>query len=94
MLEICVYMCVYILLWWFSDKESTCQCRSWVFNPWVTKIPWSRKWQTTQGFLAGKFRGQRNLVSNSPWGWKRVRHDLTTKQQECVCIKVYVYVNI
>ena len=35
------------LLWWFSDKESTCQCRRHAFNPWVGKIPWSRKWQPT-----------------------------------------------
>ena len=34
-----------------SDKESTCQCRRCKrcrFNPWVGKIPWSRKWQTLQ----------------------------------------------
>ena len=32
---------------WFSGKESTCQCRRCrrrVFNPWVRKIPWRRKW--------------------------------------------------
>jgi len=25
------------------------------FDPWVAKIPWSRKWQPTPVFLAGKF---------------------------------------
>ena len=27
------------LLWWFSAKESTCQCRRHEFDPWVRKIP-------------------------------------------------------
>ena len=34
-------------------KESACQCRSCKtrgFNPWVGKIPWSRKWQPTPVF--------------------------------------------
>ena len=33
------------LPWWLSGKESTCQCRRPVFDPWVQKIPWRRKWQ-------------------------------------------------
>ena len=40
------------------------------FNPWVEKIPWSRKWQSIPVFLPGKFHGQRNLVCYSPWGRK------------------------
>ena len=35
--------------------------------PWVGKIPWRRKCQSTPVFLPGKFRGQRNLVGYSPW---------------------------
>ena len=31
------------------------------FDPWVRKIPWSRKWQPTSVFLPGKFHGQRSL---------------------------------
>ena len=31
-------------------------------DPWVKKIPWSRKWQVTPVFLPGKFHGQRGLV--------------------------------
>ena len=30
--------------------------------------PWSRKWQPTPVFLAGKSHGQRSLVGYSPWG--------------------------
>ena len=32
-------------------------------------------------FLSQKSHGQRSLVGHSPWGDKRVRHDLATKQQ-------------
>ena len=32
------------------DKESACQCQRHGFDPWVTKIPWSRKWQPTSVF--------------------------------------------
>ena len=39
-----------------------------------------RKWQHTPLFLPGKFHGQRSLVGYSPWGHRRVRHDLATKQ--------------
>ena len=40
------------------------------FDPWVGKIPWSRKWQLTPVFLPGKFHGQRNLVGYSTWARK------------------------
>ena len=40
------------------------------FNPWVKKIPWSRKWQPFPVFLSGKFQGQRSLAGYSPWGHK------------------------
>ena len=39
------------------------------FDPWVKKIPWSRKWQTTPIFLPGKFHRQRR-VGYSPWSHK------------------------
>jgi len=44
---------------------------TWVgFDPWVGKIPWRRKWQSTPVFLPGKSHGQRNLVGYSPWHHK------------------------
>ena len=67
---------------WFSDEESTCQCRRCRFDPKVGKILWRRKWQLTPVLLPGKFHGQRSLVGYSPWGCKRVRHSLETKQQQ------------
>ena len=55
-------------------KNPTYQCRRhkrcW-FDPWVRKILWRRKWQTTPEFWPGKFRGHRSLASSySPWGYK------------------------
>ena len=40
------------------------------FDPWVGKIPWRRKWQSTPGLVPGKSHGQRSLVGYSPWGRK------------------------
>ena len=57
---------------WGSGKESTRQCRSFRFNPWVWKSPWKRKWQTTPVFLPGKSHGQRSLVGYGPWGHKEL----------------------
>ena len=37
-------------------------------DPWVGKIPWSRKWQPAPVFLPGEFRGKRSLAGYSPWG--------------------------
>ena len=50
------------------------------FDAWVGKIPWRRKWKPTPVFLPGKSHGQRSLVGYSPWGPKKVRQDLATKQ--------------
>ena len=50
-----------------SSEESVWQCRRLKrrgFNPWLRKIPWSRKWQPTPVFLPGKFHGQKSF-----WGY-------------------------
>ena len=47
-------------------------------------IPWRRKWQLTPVYLPGESHGQRSLAGYSPWGPKRVRHDLVTKQQQLI----------
>ena len=52
-----------------------------MFDPWVRKIPWGRKWQPTPVFLPGKSHGQRSLAGYNLWGHKRVRYNLATKQQ-------------
>ena len=48
-------------------------------DPWIGRISWRRKWPPTLIFSPGKSYGQRNLMGYSPWGCKRVRHDLATK---------------
>ena len=68
---------------WRSGKEFTCQCRRHKrhrFNPWVGKIPWSRKWQPASVFLPGKFHGQRSLAGCGPWGHKESH----TTEHTCV----------
>ena len=49
---------------WHSGKEHK-RCE---FDPWIRKIPWRRKGQSTPVFLPGEFHGQRILVGYSPWG--------------------------
>ena len=58
-------------------KESACQCKRPGFNPWVGKIPWRRKWQSTPILLPGKSHGQRSLVGYSPRGRKEL--DMTER---------------
>ena len=61
-------------------------------------IPWLGR-SVEKGILThsstGKFRGQRSLEGYSPWGYKGVRHDLMTKQQQTkhayICVYVYIY---
>ena len=38
------------------------QCGRPGFDPWVGKIPWRRKWQSTLGLLPGKSHGEKSLV--------------------------------
>ena len=50
---------------WSSGKEFACQCRRRKrhgFEPWVGKIPWRRKWESSPVFLPGKFHGHRSLA--------------------------------
>ena len=52
-----------------NAKELACQCgrhKRCVFNPWVRKIPWRRKWQPTSVFLSGESHGWRSLAGYSP----------------------------
>ena len=74
------------LPWWLSGKESTCNagdtCRRHGFDSWVGKILRRRKWQTIPVFLPGKSHGQGSLVGYSPWGGRRVKCDLATRQQQ------------
>ena len=41
-----------------------------MFDPWVRKVLWSRKWHPAPIFLPGDSHGQRSLVGYRPWGHK------------------------
>ena len=66
-----------VLSWGFpggaSGEEPACQCRSCQrrgFDPWVGKIPWRRKWQSTPVFLPGKSHRQEEPGRPQRWGHK------------------------
>ena len=62
---------------WLSGKESTCQCRRCKrcgFDPWVGKIPWSRKWQPAPVFLPGNFQ------EGESWWIIRVHNSLSPQR--------------
>ena len=48
-----------------------------------------RKWDLTPVFLPWKSPGQRTLAGYSSCGHKRVQHDLVTKNNNNICIKMY-----
>ena len=50
-----------------AGKESACNSKRPGFNPWVGKIPWSRKRLPTPVFWPGEFHGL-----YSPWGCKEL----------------------
>ena len=77
-----MYVCVYIYMGFLGGSVVKSLPAKAGFYPWVGKISWRRKWQPTPVFFPGKSHGQRRLVCYSPWGHKRVGHDLGTKQQQ------------
>ena len=56
-------------------KETQFQSLGW-------EDPIEEEMQPTPVFLPAKSHWQRSLVGYSPWGHKRVGHDLVTKQQQ------------
>ena len=50
--------------------------------PALRRVPWRRKWQPTPVFLPRKSHGQRSLAGYSPWGYKIIRYNLATKQEQ------------
>ena len=75
-------------------KNSACQCRRHKrsgFDPWVGKIPSTRKWQPTSVFLPGKFHGQRRLQFT--WGCKEsdtIEHAQMLWQIFTICVYIYL----
>ena len=65
--------CIYIeqiQRWWLRRLSVYLQCGRLGFDPWIGKIPWRRKQQSTPVLLPGKSHGQRSLVGYSLWGRK------------------------
>ena len=75
------------LPWWLSGKDLPANVGDAGSTHWVEKISWRKKWQPTPVFLPGKSHRQRSLAGYSPWGHRRVGHDLVTKQQECNLVR-------
>ena len=83
-----IYVLSLILFKWRTGKESACQCRRWKrrrFDPWLGKVPWSRKWQPTLIFLPGKFHTQKSPEDDSPWVAEsdRAEHMYTASTTDC-----------
>ena len=60
---------------------------------WETRVrslgredPLEKELATHSSTLAGKPHGQRSQVSYSPWGHKRITHDLVTKHTNILCL--------
>ena len=85
--------CTCLACWlpeWLSGKESACQVGDTGSIPGLGKSP-GEGWQPTPLFLLGKSHGQRILVGDSPWGRRRVEHDLATKQQEVGLVGLFIH---
>ena len=59
--------------------HNTMRLRRCEFDPWVRKVPWRRKWQSTPVFLPEKSHEQRILEGCRPRGSKRVGPDQATE---------------
>ena len=59
---------------WLSGQIMCLQCRRHGFNPWVRKIPWRSKWQSTPVFLLENPMDRRPGRLQS-MGSERVIHD-------------------
>ena len=66
---------------WLSGKRICLPVQETRVSSLGRETPWRRKCQPTPVFLPRKSYGQRSLAEYSPWGHKRSRHDLVTKQQ-------------
>ena len=62
-----------------KNLPATQETRIWSLGQ---EYPLKKEWLLTPVFLPGKSHGQRSLTGYSPWGHKRVGHDLVTKQQQ------------
>ena len=57
------------------------------FDPWVRKIPWTRRWQPTPVFLPGESHGQRSLAGYHPKGRKELDTTEPLSMEGCICVQ-------
>ena len=70
------------LPWWFSSKESACQCRRGGFNPWVWRVSPKKEKATHSRILTWESLWTEEPSGLQSMGFQRVEHDLETKQQQ------------
>ena len=70
------------LPWWSSSKESSCQCRSRRFDPWVGKTPLEKEIATHSSIVAWKIPWTVESGGLQSMESQRVGLDLGTKQQQ------------
>ena len=63
-----------------AGKESACNTGDPSLIPGLGRSPGEGNGNLPPVFLCGKHYGQRILAGYSPWGHKRVRHNLMAKQ--------------
>ena len=70
------------LPWWFSSERICLPMQ----DTWVWSLGWEdpleKAMATHSSILAWEIHGQKSLVSHSPWGRKRIGHDLEIKQHK------------
>ena len=66
--------------WWLSGKESACSAGDTGSIP-GQEDPLEKGMATYSSILAWEIPGRRIQLGYNPWGCKRVRHNLVTKQQ-------------
>ena len=71
--------------WWLSGKESACDIGNEGSIPGL-----GRSSGEGTGNPLQYSHGERTLVGYSTWGYKRVRHDLVTKQQHVSLLDKYL----
>ena len=84
--ELNTYYALFGLPRWHSGKESPCWCRKSKrsrCDPWVGKIPCSRKWQPAPVFLPEKSYVQRSRLGYSLWGHKDMTEWAHTDARAC-----------
>ena len=93
-IKISIYSSTYVLwtcgfLSGTSGEEPTRQCKRHKrhsFDPWVGKIPWSRKWQPTPLFLPGESHGQR--------AWWATVHRVAKSQAQLKRLSMHAFYSV